>query len=330
MRCSHAQPRRSGFTLIELLVVIAIIAVLIGLLLPAVQKIREAANRMSCQNNLKQLGLALHNYHDVNNAFPANRIDDGGTWATGLLPFIEQDNMHKALDHLRPWPDQVNKASLQVPVKTYTCPSRRSPMLSVNGDWGNGISEWLPYGWPKADYVANRNKNLPGPVSDYAAVYAHASIMADGTEYRGCRGAQTGTLLTVCNPPGYPESKSRTTLASVTDGLSNTMVIGEKHVRPHLLGHGPGTTLSQNDGDNCIFNGDQAQTTGRIAGPSFPLASHPQETGNPQLRFGSYHPGVVNFVFGDGSVRPVSTTIDGTNLGRLAQRADGQVYTGQF
>ncbi|MCI0462748.1 MAG: DUF1559 domain-containing protein [Gemmataceae bacterium] len=322
VRISH----RSGFTLIELLVVIAIIAVLIGLLLPAVQKVREAANRMSCQNNLKQLGLALHDFHDVNNSFPPARIDDGATWATHILPFIEQDNMHRAFDYLKPWPDQPNKAALQVPVKTFICPSRRSPMLSVGGDWGNGIGGWLPY-LPR-DYVANRNKNLPGPVSDYASVFAHHSIMADRTEYRGCLGGQTGLLLTVCNPPGFPDSKNRTNIASASDGLSNTLLVGEKHVRPHLLGHGPGTSIGQNDGDNCIFNGDQAQTLGRIAGPAFLLATHPQETGNPQFRFGSYHPGVVNFVFGDGSVRALTTSIDGTNLGRLASRNDGQVYTG--
>jgi prepilin-type N-terminal cleavage/methylation domain-containing protein/prepilin-type processing-associated H-X9-DG protein len=318
--------RRRGFTLIELLVVIAIIAVLIGLLVPAVQKVREAANRMHCTNNLKQIGLALHNYHDVYNAFPPNRIDDGATWATHILPYLEQDNMHRAFDYLRPWPDQVNRAALQVPVKAFICPTRRSPMLSVEGDWGNGIGDWLPY--RPGDYVGNRNKNLPGPVSDYAAVFAHASIMADRTEYRGCLGAQTGMILTVCNPPGFPDSKGRTNIAGVTDGLSNTLMVGEKHVRPHLLGHGPGTTLSQNDGDNCIFNGDQAQTAGRIAGPGFLLARVPVETGNSHLRFGSYHPGVVNFVFGDGSVRSLITTIDGTNLGRLAHRFDGEVYTG--
>src|SRR5687768_18087367 len=88
---------RFGFTLIELLVVIAIIAVLIALLLPAVQKVREAANRMSCANNLKQLGLAVHNYHDVNQALPYTRVDTQETWAVILLPHIEEEN------HFRLW-----------------------------------------------------------------------------------------------------------------------------------------------------------------------------------------------------------------------------------
>src|SRR5215208_5249310 len=137
-----ARSPRRAFTLIELLVVIAIIAILIGLLLPAVQKIRESANRLKCQNNMKQLGLALHNFHDTNQAFPASGWTQAGPgnpggrfvgWRPLTLPFIEQENLQRLYDFNSDWWVGTNPVAAAVPVKTYQCPSvgSRKEVLSA-------------------------------------------------------------------------------------------------------------------------------------------------------------------------------------------------------
>src|SRR5262249_4008347 len=143
---------RGGFSLIELLVVIAIISMLMGLLMPAVQKAREAASRISCANNLKQLGLAMHHYENVNGTLPPTRLREGyATWAVLILPYIEQDNLYDRWNLKRTYYDQNDTARL-TPVKIYFCPSRRTstsngPPASISGDtpsWGNDLSAQVP------------------------------------------------------------------------------------------------------------------------------------------------------------------------------------------
>jgi prepilin-type N-terminal cleavage/methylation domain-containing protein len=150
---------RKAFTLIELLVVIAVISVLIGLLLPAVQKAREAASRISCANNLKQIGLGMHLYEGVNGYYPPSALSRGrATWAVVILPYLEQDNLYRQWDLSRTYYEQLPIAR-QTAVPTYFCPSRRtassSPTLSVSGD--------VPTSDPTLTHY-------PGALGDYAVV----------------------------------------------------------------------------------------------------------------------------------------------------------------
>ncbi len=299
--------RRAAFTLIELLVVIAIIAVLIGLLLPAVQKVREAANRTQCANNLKQIGLAIHNYHSTYDRLPPAVVSDDGEvpWTVLILPQLEQDNFFRQWNlNLQYTYYRHPAAVVQTQVKTYYCPSRRSAtQLSLDGDtdptWGGS----------------------PGALGDYAC--NGANTMAILTDPRHGSAPLLYADVTFGQGNTIAGWQSRTRFADITDGLSSTLLIGEKHVRQGQFGR-------QNEGDNSIYNGDDARTFMRFAGRQTPgpidrpLATSPQDVYRPDERFGSWHAGVCQFVLCDGSVRPISNRIDIDILTRLASRDDGQ------
>jgi prepilin-type N-terminal cleavage/methylation domain-containing protein len=164
--------RRSGFSLMELLVVISIVTLLVGMLLPAIQYIREPANRTMCANHLHQIGLAMHAYHNVHGRLPAFSKDgpDATTWCVMLLPFLEQDDLYKQWDLSRSYYEQTDTARL-TQVETYFCPSRRSPST----DPTTSLSGDQPF---RADgFDLSSLPNTPGALGDYAACTGSCTFM---------------------------------------------------------------------------------------------------------------------------------------------------------
>jgi prepilin-type N-terminal cleavage/methylation domain-containing protein/prepilin-type processing-associated H-X9-DG protein len=291
---------RSGFTLIELLVVIAIIAVLIGLLLPAVQKVREAAARMQCSNNLKQMGLALHNYHDRNGRLPTSEHHSGvnpnrWNWMPKILADVEQDNVFKLLDFkIHSW-QGGNYALLKERFRMFLCPS-------------NSFAD-----------VQREEENFAGPTwvlsqTDYASVAG---------DYRNSGGV--GQLPNYGNL-SYANPTSRGMMArwgwsarfgDVPDGLSNTFMVGECI------------------GAFCITQNFASQSWGTTAYPinymNDSLKNNLPTQANPRwdesIGFRSFHTGGANFLLGDGSVRFVRDSIDGVTYRAFASRDGGEVNT---
>lgn len=299
---SRVYPRFRGFTLVELLVVIAIIGILVGLLLPAVQSARAAARRLQCQNNLKQIGLAVHNYHDTHRQFPwanANSTLSGGSLFVSILPFMEQSNSFRLYDFTRSNRDPVNQAVVGQQLSFYWCPSaaRRREVPECDSDAGRA----------PGTYAVNMGSQ------DYNQYWSFL---------RQPRPTLDGMIV-------YSDTTDRKTkFASVTDGTTNTLLVGETAYNL------PDYTFSSG---NCAgqprysftywcnpFPGSTACTT--------QYAFNPRDIGNDGIfdpgwvrSFRSDHVGGVQFVFGDGSVHFLSDSIDVETLDRLAARNDGEI-----
>ena len=316
---------RRGFTLIELLVVIAIIAILIGLLLPAVQKIREAANRMKCSNQLKQIALACHNYHDTEGKLPpAYDARTGLSWHVLVLRYIEQDNLHRQFDFTNPSNSHAitgrNVPHGLVKIPTYLCPS--CPL--TNQAFGapnntNGPSDLIP-----------PNTGQPAAIPHYYGVNGpRGTNSATGQPY------PVGTVL----HEGVPAARSGAFqrdgdlgLAAITDGTSNTLLIAEMSwVSPRF-----GTRYR-----SWVRGGEEY--AGVSAGrPSFVVSCRNVTNGINSIftanlivpyndvPFGSMHPGGMNAAFGDGSVRFLRQTLTITTYRALASRDGGEVFTEGF
>ncbi|WP_437222301.1 DUF1559 domain-containing protein [Planctomicrobium sp. SH661] len=312
--------KRSGFTLIELLVVIAIIAVLVSLLLPAVQQAREAARRSQCKNNLKQIGLALHNYHDVHNIFPPtmNTVVAGNAGYSGpnttvfLLPFVDQAALYNGGDYNVPMsynPNYTNFGNRTISFQI--CPSnpegaRRSDNWQNDSFLSHGAS-YVPCGGPTSA------GGYPNASSDCAAAGGLATFCPD-TNWRD---AALGIFANGLNKWGYSAR-----LRDVTDGASNTMAYGE--VRPQFNGYfGVWGYIANAFTTRMKINSPSMSTVSAIT-PSVVLGSLTKDQG-----MSSQHVGGAHVVIADGSVRFLSQNMSFVTFNYLGNKEDGQVL-GEF
>jgi prepilin-type N-terminal cleavage/methylation domain-containing protein/prepilin-type processing-associated H-X9-DG protein len=325
---------RVGFTLIELLVVIAIIAVLVGLLLPAVQKVREAANSMSCKNNLKQIALAVMNYEGTFGTFPAGNDykfngktwDYYDTWAIGILPYMEQQNVFSLYDPNLP--NATNKSTnmntlRQTFIKSYVCPSDSSgdftPALPESGPGGNSglpIPLCMPGSYrcvSGADYGGNTGTDQNGLNENWDDATQVAWLMGWKSGFRGIMHAdnsQSGTF------------KER--VANVLDGLSNTLMVGEYATKSHPSRRTFWAYAYTSYNEGVVTIGQS-----RCLLADFDKCQNTAPGGSNQCKraFGSMHAsGMLNFAMCDGSVRSISQSVDmNFLLPAMATIAGGEV-----
>jgi prepilin-type N-terminal cleavage/methylation domain-containing protein/prepilin-type processing-associated H-X9-DG protein len=323
-------PKRNAFTLIELLVAIAIIGILVALLLPAVQAARAAARRSSCQNNIRQIGLAVHNYNDTKKVLPSSVRPPGLTTLpriaglTFLLPFFEETASYAQYDQTKDWFDPVNKPVVNQRISILQCPSAPDPERL------DGRPESNPWG---AD---------TGAATDYSpTIYVDQRLKAAGLVDEAAVGVPP-----VPNSPGLGilAYNVTTKLKNVTDGLSKTIMYAESAGRPYLYRRGfrtePFPEKRVNAGAWCRpasdisiegLSGDGTTETGVCAincangveiGASFP---HPYYNTIGTSEPYSFHPGGAHFCMGDGSVRWINDSIDIREFARLVTRNGGEI-----
>ncbi len=301
-------PNRSrAFTLIELLVVIAIIAVLIGLLLPAVQKVREAAARTSCTNNLKQIGLALQGYHDAQKVFPSgyvsgvtgtgNDTGPGWGWAAYLLPHMEQQPLFSQINFTLPIEHASNATARVQVVKSYLCPADTPPQaVSVGPRSATGVLTSTTCTVAPACYIASYGIGEPG-------------VDGDGLFFRG----------------------STIRIGDITDGTSSTLAVGERSFRfadSSWVGAVTGSQLAPNPGSGMVIQLEVAPNY--TLGHSGEAYDGPGGTPGEENNFSSAHTRGINFVFADGHVRFLTSSVNYTTYTALSTRAGGETISGDY
>ncbi|QVL33181.1 DUF1559 domain-containing protein [Telmatocola sphagniphila] len=326
---------RSAFTLIELLVVIAIIAILIGLLLPAVQKVRAAAARMSCSNNLKQLGLALHMFHDTNEKFPFGSNDNGSDssgnkiaylpWGVMILPYIEQQNLYAKFNYNIPFNSPPNNTNSLDPtqnpaankIKTFMCPASPSQGNVYQDTWDNNPNAYGPYSGPSSWTVS---------ASDYIGISGVLGSFA-GTYVPGVNFDHNGVLT----------DNFQVKMLDISDGTSNTWLVGEQAGAPNVYGAGnkimatppynPAATslyisgngwADENNGDQW-FGGSSYDGTNPIGGG--PCVINCSNIAG----IYSFHDVGANVLYADGHVQFVKASLDPRTAILLISFRDGQV-----
>jgi prepilin-type N-terminal cleavage/methylation domain-containing protein/prepilin-type processing-associated H-X9-DG protein len=326
----HPLVVRSGFTLVELLVVIAIIGVLVALLLPAVQAAREAARRMQCTNQIKQLGIALHNFHDVNKIFPPalDELRNSSTvstpwkasWVPHVLPFIEQQALHQSYQFDRDWQDSATNDAVNGPIKKnipgFLCPSaptrNNRPAASSRGC---------------IDYAATTEREYPNP---FLSAFQASAVSKSDPNYIGVLGHN---VLLAINPPAIRPANRR--MAMITDGTSNTFLIAECAGRNTYwwMGKRQSDTVSAGPWANPAARlqiggcdpGDSKYPTSasNVAGPRAVNCINKKE-------IYAFHSSGANVCMADGSVRHVAANLDLNVTYALLTRDRGETMPVDF